>query len=617
MYKFALRITKNKKLATLASIIYILAPYRITDMYIRTALSELASFIFIPIVFEGLYIIVNEEKKSYKLALGATGLILTHQVIAMYTAIICFIYLIVFFKKLKSKTVLKNIGVNLLFCILMTSFYWVGLLQHYLNTSYEVFVPGRMEREEVLIFYKAKFSQLFITNSEQTMIYAIGLLSVIGLVLTPIAYKKIPKEYKKTYMFFLITGVILIGMTLSIFPFERLPQALTMLQFTFRLFTFTSFFFAFVVATNFAILIKNFKTFDVVVLLTISVLLLLPYKSKLDFNLQENEEKLINGVRVTENTGRVHAGMASMEYLPTKAFKNLKNIANRKDEVIVLDNDEAVISDYTKQDSNMNCKILNVKKETTIELPYIYYLGYRVYANGQEIKYTESDNGLIQINIAQDSQIKVKYLEKSNEYDVIGLATPDATPFRNNWTGATLNTELNTTYLNSLDSTSKSMIGNTKYYLGGKSLTYNNGYADTPLQFYSYERKIQNTTSNEFYNGTNPNSWVGKLGLMYVSDYGYASSNCENKKIWDNNSSSNDIRACNTTNWLFKGNSEWTLPQGASISFSAFYVFSGGYVSDLSVSLGQFDARPVLYLISSVQITGGNGTSSSPYTLGL
>lgn len=410
MYKFALRITKNKKLATLASIIYILAPYRITDMYIRTALAELASFIFIPIVFEGLYIIVNEEKKSYKLALGAAGLILTHQVIAMYTAIICFIYLIVFFKKLKSKTVLKNIGVNLLFCILMTSFYWVGLLQHYLNTSYEVFVPGRMEREEVLIFYKAKFSQLFITSSEQTMIYAIGLLSVIGLVLTPIAYKKIPKEYKKTYMFFLIAGIILIGMTLSIFPFEKLPQALTMLQFTFRLFTFTSFFFAFVVATNFAILIKNFKTLDIVVLLTISILLLVPYKSKLDFNLQENEERLINGVRVTENTGRVHAGMASMEYLPTKAFKNLKHIANRKDEVIVLDNDEAVISDYTKQNSNMNCKILNVKKETTIELPYIYYLGYRVYANDQEIKYTESDNGLIQINIAQDSQIKVKYL---------------------------------------------------------------------------------------------------------------------------------------------------------------------------------------------------------------
>ena len=188
----------------------------------------------------------------------------------------------------------------------------------------------------------------------------------------------------------------------------------------------------------------------------------------------------------------------------------------------------------------------------------------------------------------------------------------------NNWTRpATLNTELNTTYLNSLDSTSQSMIGQAKYYLGGKTPTSNNGYADTPLQFYSYERKIQNTTSNEFYNGTNPNSWVGKLGLMYLSDYGYASSNCENKKIWDNNSSSNDIRACNATNWLFKGNREWLLPQTASYSDYAFYVISGGDANGGNVNGNQFAVRPVLYLISSAQITGGNGTSSSPYTLGL
>ena len=216
---------------------------------------------------------------------------------------------------------------------------------------------------------------------------------------------------------------------------------------------------------------------------------------------------------------------------------------------------------------------------------------------------TDDGNGNIEnrIKLIRNESIGNKYWDTSDS---------------NNWARpSTLNTELNTTYLNSLTSEAQKMIGNTKYYLGGKNVTYNNGYADTPLQFYSYERKI---SGSEYYcNGSNPNNWVGKLGLMYVSDYGYASSNCENKKIYDNNSSSNDIRACNTTNWLFKGNSEWTLPQGASISFSAFYVFSGGYVSDLSVSLGQFAARPVLYLISSVQITGGNGTSSSPYTLGL
>ena len=103
MYKFTLNVTKNKNIAVFASIIYILAPYRITDMYIRNALAELTSFMFIPMIFNGMYKIINQEEKSYLLAFGAIGIILTHTVITMYTAILCFVYLIVFAKKLKNK----------------------------------------------------------------------------------------------------------------------------------------------------------------------------------------------------------------------------------------------------------------------------------------------------------------------------------------------------------------------------------------------------------------------------------------------------------------------------------------------------------------------------------
>ncbi len=225
--------------------------------------------------------------------------------------------------------------------------------------------------------------------------------------------------------------------------------------------------------------------------------------------------------------------------------------------------------------------------------------------------YTQNDNLML---LQDNNKSKVEYLEKIDKYDVM-LTVPD-TSGSNNWARpARLNTELNTTYLNSLDSTSQSMIGQAKYYLGGKNVTYNNGYADTPLQFYSYERKI---SGSEYYcNGSNPNNWVGKLGLMYLSDYGYASSNCENKKIYDNNSSSNDIRACNTTNWLFKGNTEWLLPQYASRSDAAFDIFSDGYVYNDLVSPRQQGTRPVLYLTASVQIIDGDGTSSNPYTFGL
>ena len=183
----------------------------------------------------------------------------------------------------------------------------------------------------------------------------------------------------------------------------------------------------------------------------------------------------------------------------------------------------------------------------------------------------------------------------------------------NNWARpATLNTELNTTYLNSLDSTSQSMIGDAKYYLGGITPTSNNGYTDTPLQFYSYERKIQNTTNNEFYYGSNPNSWVGKLGLMYASDYGYAVSDECTQTLYNYYNA-----ICKNNNWLFKGNNEWILPQAASYSFNAFIVYPIGRVNYDSVNYFQYGVRPVLYLISSAKITGGNGTSSSPYTLGL
>lgn len=55
MYLCVKKITKNNNMAIIAGILYIFAPYRLTDMYIRNALAELTSFTFLPLVFLGLY----------------------------------------------------------------------------------------------------------------------------------------------------------------------------------------------------------------------------------------------------------------------------------------------------------------------------------------------------------------------------------------------------------------------------------------------------------------------------------------------------------------------------------------------------------------------------------
>ena len=461
MYKFVIKITKNKNIAILASVLYIIAPYRITDMYVRMALAELTSFIFIPMVFSGMYSIINENKKSSLLIIGASGLILTHTVVCMYTAMLCFVYLIVFIRKLNKKSIL-NLLVSLLMIVLITSFYWVGLAQHYFSTSYEVFVPGRMERVDVLNFYKTSLSQLVYTDQEQKMIYEIGIVTFIGLLLTPIAIMKFEKQEKekdftKIYGLFGILGIVLTIMTLKIFPFEKLPGTFTMIQFTFRLFEFTSFFFAIISAVNFWILIKNFNIRDVIIISLIACLLTTIYGKKISYEKKYDEKDFIEPRRVTKDVGRINAGMASFEYLPSKAFNCLKTyIADREDVPIILNNsdNQITISDYEKNGSNMKMKILKASPElangtdkvyevseeltneedtiseanqddesskanTTsedieIELPYIYYLGYRVKIDGKEAKYTESEHGFVQINVDkelnEEAEITVKYL---------------------------------------------------------------------------------------------------------------------------------------------------------------------------------------------------------------
>ena len=184
-----------------------------------------------------------------------------------------------------------------------------------------------------------------------------------------------------------------------------------------------------------------------------------------------------------------------------------------------------------------------------------------------------------------------------------------------NWGEATLNTYLNGDYYNTLTSVAQNMIGSAKYYLGGYNV-----YTQTSQDMYSYERKI---SGSDYYYGSNPTNWVGKLALMYESNYGYASANCETKKLYIglNGSSSNDLRACNDTNWLYNIKvNEWLLSPFSTNSIGNGLIFiatSKGYIGSQYADLVQYATRPVLYLTSSVEITGGDGTSTDPYTLGL
>ena len=95
------------------------------------------------------------------------------------------------------------------------------------------------------------------------------------------------------------------------------------------------------------------------------------------------------------------------EYLPEKALKNLDYFNNRNKDIII----ESGMGEITKTLDDVPDLTFEVKtSETmTIELPRIYYMGYRLEVNGQEIALTESDNGFLQATIQESGTYILTY----------------------------------------------------------------------------------------------------------------------------------------------------------------------------------------------------------------
>ena len=102
-------------------------------------------------------------------------------------------------------------------------------------------------------------------------------------------------------------------------------------------------------------------------------------------------------------------------------------------------------------------------------------------------------------------------------------------------------------------------------------------------------------------------SITSKMGLMYLSDYLYASGYYSST-----NTTNQDAYYYGNKNWLYKG-WEWTQTPYVSTAEHVWNV-NHGSVSYMNTNrpLGW---RPTFYLKSSVYVTGGNGSFDNPYTI--
>ena len=166
----------------------------------------------------------------------------------------------------------------------------------------------------------------------------------------------------------------------------------------------------------------------------------------------------------------------------------------------------------------------------------------------------------------------------------------------NNWARpSSLNTYLNGDYYNSLNSTAKNQIVSHTWKIG--PVTNDNGCL----------------TDNV--NSEGDIRWTGKVGLATVSEYLRSSSNVGMCRTFALNN--DNTGTCANSNWMVNSsyNYWWTLSSYAGISSGVFRVFSNGNIYDGNASNTNNAVRPVVYLSSSITLSG-SGTSSDPYTLG-
>ena len=417
MYNFVNEVTKKKAIALFAAIFYICFPYRLEVVYHRFAIGEFTALAFMPLVFQGLYNLLHGDRsKHYYIAIGATGLMLSHSISTEYTAIFCAIYILFNIKKFLNKDVIKKCVINVVFILLMSSMFILPVIEFESSAHYAIFDSNTMRTTtDHLAYYSIEPWQFLKDKQEEDPIsFVVGIPFIITLMLGLLAYKKIPKNLKSFYITNIIFGIVAMWMCTTLFPWRIFPDFMGTLQYPWRLLGFAYFFLIPVCAINVYYTLQYLKNKNVrYTIYVIAVLILLAFTAK-ELSTYNSEDTTFDDkyVEAIHQDPRIHYFQINREYLPLKAINEQRGyLQTRTNETLVVSG-EADIVDENKDALHLEVEVKNATSGTKLELPYLYYPGYRVVLQVDntetELETMESDYGFLEVTIPEDfSEAKI------------------------------------------------------------------------------------------------------------------------------------------------------------------------------------------------------------------
>lgn len=408
MYKFSLKLTKNEYLSALSSVIYMVFPFRLSELFVVDNLCECFTFMFLPLIFLGFYeLLYNKNAKKFYLPFisGVTGLLLSHNIITLYTFIVCVVFVIFNYKRVFVKKNVKCFLIAFGFILGISSFYWIPLLEQFILNDVAVFGAGAMTTGNFVKSYAldlAKFVPYKSNQSIDGLQFYITFPIIILFVLSLIYLLKNHDKNKKLYILFGFFAVIALVSSTTIIKWEKLPDFFLFIQYPWRLLIFSSFFISLICPLCLKKIKSDFSRTIVIGILGFGIFC----NSIFLNNFSRLEVYKDADVSSTE-----YSATANSEYFPTNAKVNYDYYVHRSDKPILLSGKYDVEIDYQRTPF-IRFIVSNYEEPGYVELPLLYYKGYTAtYGDDptNELDIKESGNGFVIVKIERTGSVTINY----------------------------------------------------------------------------------------------------------------------------------------------------------------------------------------------------------------
>ncbi|MDO4284535.1 MAG: 6-pyruvoyl-tetrahydropterin synthase-related protein [Eubacteriales bacterium] len=387
------RIMKRPLPAAAAASLVLLSARMMGSVYYVATLGHTMAMVFMPLAIVGCLLLLQGEK-SWMLALGFIGLLLTHTISSVITAAVCALLVLFYFDKvIGDYRIILRIALSAAVSLLSTITWWLPMLEQMSVQTYKVSQPWTFVSENV-----CTLRNLVIGDYGTGIVITVALAIVILYVIVALVRRE---KVSRELIVLLIIALIFTGIT--IWPaFWRLTQPLlNFIQFPYR------FYFATTVLTAFAfglilnevtdkIACRKIKSPELLSGIVLAVTLVSAVTSYGYFpeSMFTGAREIYEGRKITQEVRGVGGGE---EWLP------LETSGNHFDTPTIAYDEAGSGAEGTKEKGDTIFTVYLNMEKAYYDIPYVYYYGYRAYReDGTELSVVKGDrDGLVRVQLPE------------------------------------------------------------------------------------------------------------------------------------------------------------------------------------------------------------------------